>query len=155
VEARELGLWLEDKASFKTIADRSKADPTALPSDFVTPTVAAQAAEEAFSLLRKKGVRRFGVRIHHAGEYPPKLRDARHPVEVLYFQGAWELTETRSVAIVGSRKASEEDKARADRLARELVAKGFTVASGLAGQPASPNKVPSELSPRQTLRRHI
>jgi len=133
---RELGayeaLWLEDKATFKTIADRFKADPSAMPSDFVSPHAAADAAQEAFDLLRAKGVRRFGVRVNHAGDYPPKLRDARHPVEVLYFQGAWELTETRSVAIVGSRKASDDGKARAARLAKELVGNGFTVVSGLA-----------------------
>jgi hypothetical protein len=40
---------------------------------------------------------RFGVRVNHAGDYPARLRDARHRVELLYYQGAWELTETRSV----------------------------------------------------------
>ncbi|RTM05677.1 MAG: DNA-processing protein DprA [Hyphomicrobiales bacterium] len=125
-------LWLEDRATFKTIAERFKADPTALPSDFVEPGRAESAAQEAFSLLRSKGVRKFGVRVNHAGDYPPKLRDARHPVELLYFQGAWELTETRSVAIVGSRKASDEGKARANRLAKALVARKFTIVSGLA-----------------------
>lgn len=34
-------------------------------------------------------VDRFGLRIHQAGEYPEKLRDARDPVELLYFQGTW------------------------------------------------------------------
>lgn len=133
---REMGayeaLWLEDRATFKTIADRFKSDPTALPSDFVEPAKAAAAAEEAFSLLRSKGVKKFGVRVNHAGDYPLKLRDARHPVELLYFQGAWELTETRSVAIVGSRKATDEGKLRANRLATELVKGGFTIVSGLA-----------------------
>jgi DNA processing protein len=133
---RELGayeaLWLEEGATFKSIADRFKNDPTALPSDFVSPTRANQAAVEAFGLLKSKGVKRFGVRVHHAGDYPAKLRDARHPVELLYYQGAWELTETRCIAIVGSRKASDEGKARAGRLAREFAAANFTVVSGLA-----------------------
>jgi Resolvase, N terminal domain len=43
---------------------------------------------------------RFGVRVNHAGDYPARLRDARHRVELLYYQGAWELTETRSVVYV-------------------------------------------------------
>lgn len=133
---REMGayeaLWLEDKATFKTIADRFKADPAALPSDFVEPDRIESAATEAFDILRQKGVKRIGVRVNHAGDYPRKLRDARHPVELLYYQGAWELTETRSIAIVGSRKASDAGKARADRLARELVSRDFTVVSGLA-----------------------
>lgn len=125
-------LWLQKGATFKSIADKFAADPTAVPSDFVSPTVAHGRAREVVRHLSKAGVSRFGVRIHHAGNYPQKLRDARYPIEMLYFQGTWELTETRSVAVVGSRDATEEGKRRAGRIARELVAKGFTVVSGLA-----------------------
>lgn len=74
----------------------------------------------------------FGVRIHGAGEYPQRLRDADHPVQLLYFQGAWELVNTRCVAIVGTREPSEDGKLRAAKLARLLVADGFTIVSGLA-----------------------
>jgi DNA processing protein len=72
------------------------------------------------------------VRIQHAGDYPEKLRDAQHPVELLYYRGAWELTETPCLAIVGSRKPTTEGIARAQRLARELVEHDYTVVSGLA-----------------------
>lgn len=133
---RELGayeaLWLESGATFKTLADRFAKDPTALPSDFVPPSQANACADEVFAKLKRAGVHHFGVRIHHAGDYPDKLRDARHPVEMLYYQGAWELTETRCVAIVGSRKASPEGLQRAQQLARALVKRDFTVVSGLA-----------------------
>jgi DNA processing protein len=133
---RELGayeeLWLQRNASFKTIAEKFAADPTAIPSDFVPTAVAEARGHEVMRALSKAGVSRFGIRIHHAGDYPARLRDAKYPVEVFYFQGAWELAETRSVAVVGSRKASDDGKARADRIARELVKNGFTVVSGLA-----------------------
>ena len=56
----------------------------------------------------------------------------RHPVELLYYQGAWELTERLCVAVVGTRKPTGDGIERADRLARELVERGFAVASGLA-----------------------
>lgn len=125
-------MWLEPGASFKTIAARFAADPTALPSDMVSHADAERRANEALAILYRNGVQRFGVRVNHAGDYPTKLRDARHPVEVLYFQGAWELTETRSVAIVGSRKASGDGIQRAGQLARGLVGEGITVVSGLA-----------------------
>jgi DNA processing protein len=125
-------LWLERGATFKTIAERFRADSDALPSDFVPPGRAYECATEALALLKARSLHRFGIRIHHAGDYPMKLRHARHPVELLYYRGAWELTETRCVAIVGTRQASEEGVARTRRLARELVAKGFTVVSGLA-----------------------
>ena len=72
------------------------------------------------------------IRVHHAGEYPKKLRDARHPVELLYYRGIWELTETRCIAVVGSRKPTPDGVKRATQLARELVAANFTVVSGLA-----------------------
>jgi DNA processing protein len=133
---RELGayeaLWIEQGATFKTLADKFAKDPTALPSDFVSAVAAEEAATETLALMRARGVDMFGVRIHHAGDYPPRLRDARHPVEMLYYQGAWELTETRSIALVGSRKASEDGVRRARRLARELVERDFTIVSGLA-----------------------
>ncbi|MBU1376335.1 MAG: DNA-protecting protein DprA [Alphaproteobacteria bacterium] len=133
---REIGayeaLWLEQGATFKTLADRFAKDPTALPSDMVSPSVADACADEVFSVFAKTGVSRFGVRINHAGDYPKKLRDARYPVELLYYQGAWELTEARAVAVVGSRKASPEGVKRAQQIARALVQRDFTVVSGLA-----------------------
>lgn len=133
---RELGayeaLWLEKGATFKTLADRFASDPSALPSDFVPALLADQCASEVMKLLKQAGVHQFGVRIHHAGDYPEKLRDARHPVELLYYRGAWEITETRCIAVVGSREASETGIANAERLARELVKRDFTVVSGLA-----------------------
>ena len=133
---RELGayeaLWLEQGASFKTLAEKFAADPTALPSDFVPAAIADQHADQVLARLKATGVHRFGVRINHAGDYPAKLRHARHPVEMLYYQGSWELTETPAVAIVGSREASDDGVKRAARLARELVDRGITVVSGLA-----------------------
>lgn len=132
-------MWLEQGATFKTIAEKFAADPSAMPSDFVSPGAAAAAGEEAFAKLHKDGVTRFGVRINHAGDYPKQLRDAKHPIELLYYQGAWELTETRCIAIVGSREASEEGRQRARQLARDLSARkrddgkdDFTIVSGLA-----------------------
>jgi DNA processing protein len=125
-------MWLEEGATVKKIADRFATDPHALPSDFIAPAVAQQRAYEVIGKLKAEGVHRFGVRIHHAGDYPQKLRDARHPVELLYYRGTWELVETRCVAVVGTRQASKDGISRAARLARELVRRDFTVVSGLA-----------------------
>lgn len=133
---REMGayeaLWLEKGATFKTLAEKFATDPSALPSDFVNPGTADQCAAEVMKRLKHAGVHQFGVRIHHAGDYPAKLRDARHPVEMLYYRGTWEISETRCMAVVGSRQASDDGVRRAERLARELVGRGFTVVSGLA-----------------------
>ena len=77
-------------------------------------------------------ISRFGVRVHGAGEYPEKLRDAIHPIELLYYQGWWDLVASRSVAVVGTRRPSRDGQIRTRRLVRELVNDDFTVVSGLA-----------------------
>jgi DNA processing protein len=86
---REMGayeaLWVESDASFKTLAEKFRATPGALPSDFVNDETALRYADIALGIAAKKGVPEFGVRIHGAGEYPSKLRDARYPIELLYF----------------------------------------------------------------------
>lgn len=135
---REMGayeaLWTDTKAWFKNLADRFAAHPGSLPSDFFTmqAEVPEHYAVKANSLLEKGGVRRYGIRLNGAGEYPEKLRDAEYPVELLYYQGYWDLVETRCVAVVGSRKPSGAGIKRAERLASLLANDGFTVVSGLA-----------------------
>jgi len=125
-------LWLEKGASFKRIADKFRDHPFDLPSDFVSPEVAEECASKVLDQLARNNVKQFGVRINHAGDYPKKLRDARHPIELLYFRGAWELSETKSVAVVGSRKVSEDGIKRTERLVWELGKRGYTIVSGLA-----------------------
>ncbi len=125
-------LWQQRGASFKTIADRFRADPGTLPSDFTPIALAIERGREVVRIFAEASISRFGVRINHAGEYPVRLRDARHPIELLYYAGNWEVAERKSVAIIGSRKPSDEGIARASRLATEMVASGFVVASGIA-----------------------
>jgi DNA processing protein len=125
-------LWLKQGATFKTIAERFAADRNALPSDFVGRAEAERCAGEVLELLKQRNIHRFGIRVHHAGDYPPRLRDAKYPVELLYYRGAWELTETKCMAVVGTRNPTPDGIERASRLARELVARDYTVVSGLA-----------------------
>ncbi|MCG8556279.1 MAG: DNA-protecting protein DprA [Proteobacteria bacterium] len=125
-------LWAQEGATFKTIADRFRKEPDALPSDLVPGTEAEKMAAWVLDHLRGLGVARFGVCVHRAGEYPQKLRDARHPVELLYYRGIWNLVEAPSVAVVGTRKPSAEGIRRTRQLVRGLVQAGYTVVSGLA-----------------------
>jgi DNA processing protein len=133
---REMGayeaLWTQQGMTWKRLADLFRNDGSALPSDFVSKQEADEMASRVLVQLKDNGVNRFGVRIHHAGDYPKKLRDAKNPVEMLYYQGTWELSEMRGLCIVGSRKASEDGQACASRLARELVTRDIAVVSGLA-----------------------
>jgi DNA processing protein len=124
-------LWLRG-GTFKTLADQFRDNVNAVPSDFVSPKEAAKCASDVLAIMRRDKIEDFGVRIHGAGEYPTKLREARHPVELLYFRGWWNLVEAAGVAIVGTREPSQEGLVRAARLAKLLVNDGFIVVSGLA-----------------------
>lgn len=125
-------LWSLKGASFKNNAQRFKEAPEALPSDLVDRNQAMQMADKVLAILNKKGIKRFSVRIHRAGEYPLKLRDAMYPLELLYYRGIWELVETPCIAIVGTRKPSAEGVADARALASQLIKEKGTIVSGLA-----------------------
>lgn len=133
---RELGayeaLWTGPKVSFRTIAELFEKRPGAVPSDFIAEPEALQYAQTVRNIFAHAGVERFGIRVHGAGDYPEKLRNAEHPIELLYFQGWWDLAESPSVAVVGTRNPSEEGKARARKLVKLLMKDDFTVVSGLA-----------------------
>lgn len=136
---REMGayeaLWNESKAGFKSIADKFRQHPGLLPSDFFEingQDVPQTFAERANALFERAGVKKYRIRLFGDGEYPERLRDAEHPVELLYYRGFWDLIETRCVAVVGTRKPSLKGEKRAEKLVSSLVADGFTVVSGLA-----------------------
>ncbi len=125
-------LWDQDKATFKSIADRIREHPNSMLSDFVRPEVIKEYAESVREIIKQYKVENFGIRVNGANEYPTKLRDARHPIELLYYQGFWNLVETPCVAVVGARKVSDEGVLRTKRMVKHLVADGYTIVSGLA-----------------------
>lgn len=126
-------LWTEGGAWFKNLAEKFQAHPGALPSDILAdPRRAIEYSHRARELFSRGGVHHFGVRINGAGEYPRKLRDAQYPVELLYYRGFWNLVETRSVAVVGSRKPTPEGVKNAKSIVAGLAKDKFTVVSGLA-----------------------
>lgn len=125
-------LWCEQNASFKSIAERLRRAPGARPSDLVPEAEARDLGSKVLAKLRERTSQRFDVRIHGEWEYPHRLRDAVDPVELLYFQGDWNLVDWPAVAVVGTRKPTEIGRERAATLARRLVEDNFTVVSGLA-----------------------
>jgi DNA processing protein len=124
-------LWCQGKATFKALAERFR-EQQALPSDLVDEQTARSTAKRTLEVLHKANVSRFSVRVHGEIEYPEKLRDAAHPVELLYYQGWWNLLETPSVAVVGTRNPSPEGILRAKKLVRQLVDDRWSIISGLA-----------------------
>lgn len=65
-------------------------------------------------------------------EYPINLRRIYNRPPFLFVRGALEPSDERSVAVVGTRRASPEGKRQARELASELAQRGVTVVSGLA-----------------------
>jgi DNA processing protein len=134
--ALELGayetLWSETNASFKSIAERFSRAPGARPSDMVPEHEAREVGARVLAKIRGRTTQRFDVRLNGELDYPERLRDATYPVELLYFQGNWDLVYTRSVAVVGTRKPTDKGLARTEQMVRKLVEDDFTIVSGLA-----------------------
>jgi DNA processing protein len=126
-------LWRDKKMSFKALAKMFARQPGKLPSDLVSaadidrlyPEVRAIALNPALDY-------RTNLLVHGSFDYPDRLRQAEEPVEVLYYAGQRDYLNTRSVAIVGTRRPSEAGLRQAAELATLLVEHDFTVISGLA-----------------------
>jgi len=125
-------LWDKAGATFKRLSERFANSEGSVPSDFVHERTAKIFANKVIRRFEEAKIKDFGVRVHGAGEYPPMLRDAKYPIEMLYYQGWWDLINTRSVAVVGTRNPSREGLARTRRIVRCLIDDDFTIVSGLA-----------------------
>jgi DNA processing protein len=125
-------LWQASGATLKSISQKFKERTNSIPSDFVPEEKAQELAEFVMQSFKNAAVSRFGVVVHGAGEYPERLRDAKDPVELLYFQGWWDLVASHSVAVVGTRTPTDDGVRRARKLVRALVEDNITVISGLA-----------------------
>jgi DNA processing protein len=134
--ALELGayeaLWSQKSASFKRIAEQLARHSGARPSQLIPESEARKIGRRVLEKLRSRTSVRFDVRVNGEREYPARLRHAVHPVELLYFQGHWDLVHTKSVAVVGTRKPTDDGVARTRQLVRDLVKDGYTIVSGLA-----------------------
>ncbi len=64
--------------------------------------------------------------------YPNNLRAVHDRPPLLFVAGRLQPSDARSVAVIGSRQASDEGLRAAGRLSADLAAAGFTVMSGLA-----------------------
>lgn len=65
-------------------------------------------------------------------EFPRLLREIPDPPSVLYVRGELQRIDSLSVAIVGTRGASQYGRSQAERFARALARAGLTIVSGLA-----------------------
>lgn len=99
----------------------------------VAGTVPADVLSVAYDDVESWLGRGLDVRSVLDPSYPSNLHSIFDRPPLVFVTGSWrEHADWRSVAVVGTRKASAAGLNRTGRLAKELVAEGFTVASGLA-----------------------
>jgi DNA processing protein len=108
----ELRAALEPRSLSELLAARTRIDPAA-----------------EFERLARSGIRAV-----HPGHpaYPRLLAEISGRPSVLYVRGELLPTDDRSVAIVGTRRATPYGRQAAERIAAELAQAGVTVVSGLA-----------------------
>ncbi|HSX38626.1 MAG TPA: DNA-processing protein DprA [Chlamydiales bacterium] len=123
-------LWDHPNASFRTLATQLSDFPYHLASSFVDPLTIDAYKKTLLPIF--KSLSKFGARIDGDGMFPIRLKDARHPLKIFYFQGNWELSYLPSVAIVGTRNPTSEGIERTRYLAKRLVSDKFAIVSGLA-----------------------
>ena len=103
---------------------------TVLPSVADAIVVAAQRAPLVLERIRALGLHVVTV---EDPAYPARLAAIEMPPHVLFVHGEPTILGARaSIAVVGTRKATDAGRATAARLATNLVAAGATVVSGLA-----------------------
>jgi len=126
-------LWSNKRATFKTIADCFRSNPDAIPSELVTENAIDVALSQVREQFKRAEIQDYGIRIYGSEDYPRRLRDAVHPVQLLYYRGCWDLIDApKRISIVGARKVSEDGIRRTRKLVKLLVKDGFTIVSGLA-----------------------
>ena len=126
-------MWMEQGASFASIARRFAQSPGSVPSDFSDARKSLTLAESTQRDFLRGGLSEFKAALNGDDCYPQRLRDARSPVEMLYGTGDWNLlTRARGVAVVGTRNPTPNALSAARDLVGGMVADGFAVVSGLA-----------------------
>jgi DNA processing protein len=132
--ARLLGRLLRE---FGSPEDAFAASLTALEACGL-PGATAQAviSRVGFSSAEKEIAwsRELGIQLMHWGEsaYPPRLLEIYDPPPLLYVRGDLQVLRQYSISIVGTRRPTPYGNLMAERLGRDLAARGLVIVSGLA-----------------------
>jgi DNA processing protein len=126
-------LWNDRTTSFKSLANLFAKHPGCRPSDFVKDHLIEELYPTIKNMLLSPGQHyQTNLLINGTFDYPKRLKDAREPIELLYYSGNLSFLHTRCIAIVGTRRPSEGSLVVATQLTTQLVKDDFTIVSGLA-----------------------
>ena len=104
-------------------------DRLVVPDLFAGPEGNADRFEQAAVQINEWEAEGIGVHTVLDDTFPVQLRDVLHMPPIVFTRGRLE-SDTRAVAIVGSRNATSEGLINAARLATGLGERGFTIVSG-------------------------
>jgi DNA processing protein len=126
-------LYSQPNASLKSVTKQTVFS-NKLPSEALTDAfgfISPDGFDDVATFIKNR-IGGFSIAINNTPSYPRKLHDSERPTPLIYYRGDIGLLESKSVSIVGTRKASQVGLSRAAKIARELVESGYTVVSGLA-----------------------
>jgi DNA processing protein len=123
-------LWDRQDSTFRTLSKTLNGFPYHLVSALIEPGIVEHYKKKLLPVIQ--GLAHFGIRIYGDGEFPERLKDAKYPLKIFYYQGNWELSYHPSVAVVGTRNPSQDGIRRTEYLVKRLVEDKITIVSGLA-----------------------
>ncbi|CAL2093083.1 DNA processing protein [Tenacibaculum sp. 190524A02b] len=126
-------LWMNQNTSFKKLSQRFAKYPNINPSELVSEEDIQEYMTylREFVLLKDSEIKVKAI-INNSFDYPKRLRDASEPIEIFYYSGNIDFLNTRSIAIVGTRKPTDFGIRRTRKLVKKLVEDDYTIISGLA-----------------------
>ena len=88
-------LWQQEKASYKWLSELFASNPGMLPSDLVGRRETDAMSQTLRPLVFSKDQDyKYYILIHGTFDFPSDLRDAREPLEILYYSGDLDLLGT-------------------------------------------------------------
>ncbi len=124
-------LWMREGATLKKVSSEYLKNYD-LPSKAINYISDLELLDNTKSFFNKMNIN-FSIITAQSYQYPKDLKDAKYQIKILYYRGDIDLLTTpKRISIVGARKASPEGLARASKIAKELVKKGYVIVSGLA-----------------------
>jgi len=123
-------LWARDGATLKKVSEYLAHTDRPSKAQFFLDEYEVKNKIETYL---KNMPKNFSVITAESYQYPPALKDPDHQIKLLYYKGDLGLLDSpKRISIVGARKASEEGKRRAAKIARILAKRGYIIVSGLA-----------------------
>ena len=127
--AKQLAGAIEEDGSALAVLNRQRSAAADRLFDVGEPEVSLDQLEDQIHRWEAEGITVLTIL---DAAYPPNLRMVYDRPPVLFVRGALAAADARSVAVVGTRRASRAGIDQAQSLARSLVAADYTVVSGLA-----------------------